>query len=89
LLGREGGLVFGRTHEQGGVNAELEGGEFILNRRTMMIPGVADLALRLNNLDPNTPQTHGSSQVVKAYVLSGEITTAQKADKRIRDLSRL
>ena len=89
LLGREGGLVFGRTHEQGGVNAELEGGEFILNRRTMMIPGVADLALRLNNLDPNTTQTQSSSQVVKAYVLSGEMTTAQKADKRIRDLSRL
>lgn len=89
LTGREGGLVFGRTHEQGGVNAELEGGEFILNRRTMMIPGVADLALRLNNIDPLTPQTQGSSQVVKAYVLSGEITTAQKADKRIRDLSRL
>ena len=89
LLGREGGLVFGRTHEQGGVNAELEGGEFILNRRTMMIPGVADLALRLNNMDPLTPQTQSTPPVVKAYVLSGEMTTAQKADKRIRDLSRL
>jgi hypothetical protein len=89
LFGRDGGLVFGRTHEQGGVQAELEGGEFILNRRSMMIPGVADLALRLNNLDQNMMTTTSQPQVIKTYVLSGEITTAQKADKRIRDLSRL
>ena len=87
LFGRDGGLVYGRTHEQGGVPAELEGGEFIINRRSMMMPGVLEIARQLNEMNPNTGQAQ--QMPVKAYVISGEMTTAQRADKRIRDLSRL
>lgn len=88
----QGGLVYGRRHNQGGVMAEMEGGEYVINRRAMMLPGVAEMAQSLNNMSnilTNPTMMYKEPPVIKTYVLSGEITTQQRADKRIKDLSRL
>lgn len=87
-----GGMVYGRRHAQGGVMAEMEGGEYVINRRSMMIPGVSEMAATLNNLNnivSNPALLQSAPQVVKAYVVSKEMTKQQSADKRIKDLSRL
>ena len=47
---RLGGPVFGPSHESGGVNRELEGGEFVINAQSMKVPGVARLASQLNRV---------------------------------------
>lgn len=45
---RLGGPVFGPSHESGGVDKNLEGGEFVINAQSMKVPGVAQLANSLN-----------------------------------------
>jgi hypothetical protein len=88
----DGGMVFGPRHRQGGVNANLEGGEYIINRRSMMLPGVAEMASSLNNMSnilTNPAMMYKEPPVVKAYVVSKEMTNQQSADKRIKNLSRL
>jgi hypothetical protein len=88
----QGGRVYGKRHSQGGVMAELEGDEYIINRRSMMVPGVASMAMALNNIGDFLSNPSLFSQappVIKTYVLSGEITSQQRADKRINQLSRL
>jgi hypothetical protein len=45
---RLGGPVFGPSHESGGVDRNLEGGEFVINAQSMKVPGVAQLANSLN-----------------------------------------
>ena len=45
---RLGGPVYGPSHESGGVDKNLEGGEFVINAQSMKVPGVAQLANSLN-----------------------------------------
>lgn len=45
-----GGLITGPSHENGGVMRELEGGEAVINARSMSMPGVRGIASRLNEL---------------------------------------
>ena len=52
-----GGIVNGASHRNGGVKfavggsvAELEGGEGVINKRSMSIPGVRNMASHLNQL---------------------------------------
>ena len=45
---RLGGPVYGPSHESGGVDRNLEGGEFVINAQSMKVPGVAQLASTLN-----------------------------------------
>jgi hypothetical protein len=46
----DGGLLQGPSHAQGGVWVNAEGGEGIINKRSMAIPWVRDLASELNQL---------------------------------------
>lgn len=53
----DGGMVHGNSHAQGGVKfavggrvAELEGGEAVINKRSMAIRGVREIASHLNTL---------------------------------------
>lgn len=88
----DGGLVRGPRHNRGGVLSEMEGGEYVINRRSMMLPGVSEMAMTLNNMSnilSNPQALYQEPPVVKTYVLSGEITTQQRADRRIKNLSRL
>jgi len=43
-----GGMMYGRLHSQGGINAELESGEAVLNRRSMSNPYLRELASQIN-----------------------------------------
>jgi replicative DNA helicase len=58
----------------------------------MTIPGVSEMAFTLNNMSnilTNPAMMYKEPPVVKAYVVSKEMTNQQSADKRIKNLSRL
>lgn len=48
LSARRGDFVIGKSHEQGGVPYELEGGEAVLNKKAMAIPEYRSLASAMN-----------------------------------------
>ena len=99
-----GGMIVGPSHSQGGVPIEAEGGEFIINRAAMQVPGVASTAIALNNTARPKYANGGSvedlqsqsdmferiaSQPIKTYVVATEVTSAQEANAQIENLSRL
>jgi hypothetical protein len=45
----KGGYIVGGSHGQGGVNINAEGGEYIINKNSMSIPAVAQIAQTLNS----------------------------------------
>lgn len=45
-----GGLIVGPSHRNGGVPIEAEGGEYVINRASMGVPGVAGMASMLNSM---------------------------------------
>jgi len=69
-----GGMINGRSHAMGGVHIEAEGGEAIINKRSMAIPGVRQAASYLNELGGGlsfqsggvVPQINNSSQIIDA-----------------------
>jgi hypothetical protein len=46
----DGGIIKGPSHSSGGVIIEAEGGEAVINKRSMDIPGVKEIASYLNEL---------------------------------------
>lgn len=50
----KGGAIEGPSHSQGGVLRELEGGEFVVNKRTMSMPGMRSLVSSLNDVGNGT-----------------------------------
>jgi hypothetical protein len=100
FVGRRGGLVSGGSHEQGGVPALLEGGEFIVNREAVSRFGdqISDLnsatgGRRLSIDDSRLVQAISSqnmtSSPLKAYVLYNDIQSTEKLNKKITQLARL
>ena len=102
--GALGGYVNGPSHSMGGVPVELEGGEYVINRAAMQVPGVASMARSLNNVSRPKFQDGGivpdlqmqqdmferiANQPVKTYVTATDVTSAQEANKLIENLSRL
>jgi hypothetical protein len=69
--------------------AELEGGEFIVNRRATA--NFLPLLEQINSLG-NTPgpevQNQGQ-QVIKTYVIATDVTSAQEANSKLSALARL
>ena len=49
------GMLVGNSHEQGGILIEAEGGEAIINKRSMAIPWVKQQASYLNELGGGVP----------------------------------
>jgi len=84
-----GGPIYGPRHSQGGVMVNAEGGEFVINRRAMMNPFVSQMATMLNSMNENTPPQVQNQPVIKTYVLTGDMISQEKAEKRIQDLARL
>jgi len=84
-----GGMIGGPSHSAGGQMINAEGGEFIINKYAMQQPGVAQLAEGLNGLA--TPDNQGANQMapIKTYVLESEVTSAQEATQKIKNLARL
>ncbi len=54
---RRGGLITGPSHEQGGVIRELEGGEAVINKNSMAIPGVPEMLSAINQAGGGVPIT--------------------------------
>ena len=100
-----GGLLRGRRHSQGGIKTrfgELEGGEFVVNRRaTQKFFGTltainesgkrkyAEGGLAGVNKSIEEAFMNQPTPVVKTYVVASEMSSQQEADKRIRDIASL
>jgi len=100
-----GGMIYGPSHRNGGVPIEAEGGEYIINRAAMNVPGVAGMAAMLNSVARPRFENGGIVQPdftaqqemfnrmaqtpVKTYVLANDVTNAQQASWQIENLSRL
>lgn len=84
-----GGLIGGPAHSAGGSLIEAEGGEFIINKYAMRQPGVAQVASALNGI--STPDSQGGTGMapIRTYVLESEVTSAQEATQKIKNLARL
>jgi hypothetical protein len=89
----EGGLLGGPSHDLGGIKTalgELEGGEFVVNRRSTanFMP-----LLQSINAQGNTPgpQVNNNMQqpIVKTYVVASDMTSQQEADNKLSQLARL
>ena len=89
----EGGLLLGPSHDLGGIRTtmgELEGGEFVMNRRA-----TANFLPLLNQINAlgNTPgpQVASSQQtpIIKTYVVATDMTSQQEANSRLNALARL
>jgi hypothetical protein len=89
----EGGLLQGPSHDLGGIRTslgELEGGEFVVNRRS-----TANFMPLLNQINAagNTPgpeMTKGQDQpIIKTYVVASEMSSQQEADAKLSALARL
>ena len=89
----QGGLLGGPSHDLGGIKTslgELEGGEFVMNRRA-----TANFLPLLNQINAlgNTPgpQVASSQQtpIIKTYVVATDMTSQQEANSRLNALARL
>jgi hypothetical protein len=88
----EGGLLSGNTHDMGGIRTsmgELEGGEFVMNRRSTA--NFLPLLEAINSVgNTNGPELGNNQQpIIKTYVIANDVTTAQEANARINELARL
>jgi hypothetical protein len=88
-----GGVLSGPTHDMGGIKTalgELEGGEFVVNRRSTA--NFLPMLEQLNNLG-NVPGAQVSSMtqppIVRTYVVSSDMTSQQEADSKLSQLARL
>ena len=101
FIGRRGGAVMGGSHEQGGVPALLEGGEFILNKEAV---GAFSTEIQsINNATGGRPMAIDDSRLVQAiaaqnldkkqplktYVLFQDIKDTEKLNSKISQLARL
>jgi hypothetical protein len=101
----KGGMIGGRRHAEGGTLIEAEKGEAIMTRGavTMFGPLLSQLnqmgggtsfvrsAITTSNDNPNVTNS-GMDQapiIVKSYVVSGELTSTQEKNARLKDLSTL
>ena len=97
-----GGMILGPSHRGGGVMIEAEGGEYVINKAAMGVPGVAGMAAMLNSVASPKKYADGgqvenlSNQInamsmapIRTYVVANEVTSAQQANFQIERLSTL
>jgi len=96
-----GGMIGGPSHAMGGVRLEAEGGEYIINKAAMGVPGVASIAASLNgiarpqdaaggSINTPVPASNGGAQMpLRAYVVATEMTRAQEINTNIERQARL
>jgi hypothetical protein len=100
-----GGLLTGPSHSQGGIKTrlgELEGGEFVINRRSTasFLPLLnainstgkrkyADGGMTASMDQLQTLMANQATPVVKTYVVASDIYNQAQADKKLADLARL
>ena len=88
-----GGVLSGPTHDMGGIKTalgELEGGEFVVNRRSTA--NFLPILEQLNNLG-NVPGAQvppmTQAPIVRTYVVASDMTSQQEADSKLSQLARL
>jgi hypothetical protein len=89
-----GGILQGPSHDLGGIKTslgELEGGEFVVNRRATM-----DFMPLLNQINtvgqtpgPEMSQSSQQPPIIKTYVVASEMTSQQEADAKLQSLAKL
>jgi hypothetical protein len=87
----EGGMLEGRSHNQGGIRTamgELEGGEFVINRRSTaaFLPLIEAINDRGRS---GGPEATNGQQIIKTYVVASDMTSQQEADATLSALARL
>ena len=88
----QGGLLMGNSHNMGGIRTsmgELEGGEFVMNRRATA--NFLPLLESINTIG-NTPGPQvqmAQTPIVKTYVVATDMTSQQEANARLNALARL
>ena len=70
---------------------ELEGGEFVVNRRSTanFLPILEAINDRGNAGGPQLQTESGGSQIIKTYVVASEMTSQQEAAAKLSALARL
>ncbi len=101
FIGRRGGLIQGATHEDGGVPALLEGGEFVMSRAAVdtygdtlgmmnASVGARPLAIDDSRIVQAIAKQNTSTKVpLKTYVLYNDIQNTEKLNNKIEQLARL
>jgi hypothetical protein len=87
-----GGLLSGRSHDLGGIRTsmgELEGGEFVMNRRATanFLPLLEAINSIGNTNAADVPMAQ--TPIVKTYVVATDMTSQQEANARLNALARL
>ena len=87
----QGGLLTGPSHDLGGIRTslgELEGGEFVVNRRATMdfLPVLEAINRRGNTPGP---ERQSSMPVIKTYVVASDMTSQQEANAQLSRIARL
>jgi hypothetical protein len=90
----EGGLLYGPSHDMGGIRTalgELEGGEFVINKQSTgaFLPLLQQINAMGNQGNPQMAGVGQGSPVIKTYVLAGDVTSAQEANARLQSLAKL
>jgi hypothetical protein len=88
----EGGLLTGRSHNLGGIKTsmgQLEGGEFVMNRRATanFLPLLQAINSQGNTPGPQIGQYQ--QQPIKTYVVATDMTSQQEANAKLNALARL
>ena len=89
----QGGLLQGNSHDMGGIRTsmgELEGGEFVMNRRATanFLPLLESINTIGNTPGPQIPVA-AQQPIVKTYVVATDMTSQQEANARLNALARL
>lgn len=99
-----GGMIGGKRHAEGGTLIEAEAGEAIMTRGavTMFAPllsqlnqlgGGTSFSRSAMTTSPDNPSINNPAEqapiIVKSYVVSGELTSTQEKNARLKDLSTL
>jgi hypothetical protein len=88
----DGGLLMGRSHNLGGIKSsmgQLEGGEFVMNRRATanFLPLLQAINAQGNTPGPEIPQYQ--QNIIKTYVVASDMTSQQEAAAKLNALARL
>jgi hypothetical protein len=87
-----GGILQGPSHDMGGIRTamgELEGGEFVVNRRATM--NFLPLLNQINasGQTPAAEMTNPQQPIIKTYVVASDMTSQQEANAKLSALARL
>lgn len=91
-----GGIANGASHDMGGINATLEGGEAIINKNsTSMYKGILSAintsggGLPFDDNNSGSQPGSPSQPPIKTYVVASDVTNHQEAAEKIKRITKL